>query len=116
MCLIDMTREYSGVLAGLENTGWAITQGLSSSFVGMLLDWGNCEQEGATGPMSEADTASCDMAWRTAFGLAAVLYIGQAVVFAIWGSFEPLKIVLEGHESMAEETTEDAPGEAFDHG
>ena len=85
----------AGILAGLENTGWAVTQGLSSSFVGILLDWGNCEQEGATGPMSEADTASCDVAWRTAFGLAAALYIGQAGVFAIWGSSKPIEVPKE---------------------
>ena len=88
----------TGILAGLENTGWAITQGLSSSFVGILLDWGSCEQEGATGPMSEADTASCDLAWRTAFGLAAALYIGQGIVFAIWGSSEPIKVPAEAKE------------------
>ena len=80
------------MLAGLENTGWAVTQALSSTFVGVLLDWGNCEQEGAVGPMSAEDLASCDTAWRTAFGLAAALYVGQAVVFTIWGSSTPLRM------------------------
>jgi hypothetical protein len=82
----------SGVLAGLDNTGWALMSALSSTFVGMLLDWGNCEQEGASGPMSLADLESCDMAWRTAFGLAALLYLAQGGIFVWWGSSEPLKI------------------------
>mmetsp|Transcript_13549 Transcript_13549/g.34235 ORF Transcript_13549/g.34235 Transcript_13549/m.34235 type:complete len:554 (-) Transcript_13549:441-2102(-) len=113
--IMDMTKEYTPVVAGVSNSCWALLSGLASTFVGFLLDHGNCPQGNTMSSHGSSladamDSETCTQAWCTAFGCAGFLFLAQGVVFGLFGSSQPLHLpAAVDQENNKEPSTLPAP-------